>query len=140
MGNTGDQQYLGRIESLDPALRGAYCKNVIVSCQCNDAVLSGQPSFTLYLSTAGATGAGGTGWSDDAIITARSTPTGGGTVSLAAYRKIFTQAFGSIGAEEIGPVHIWAECTDVTGPGDDVEARFTIEAWGRFHNLVTDLS
>ena len=140
MGSSGDQQYLGRVESLDPALRGAYCKNVVVSVQSNDAVLSIAPAFTIYLSSAGASGDGGTGWSDDAVITARSTAAGGGTVSLAAYRKIFTEAFGSVSAEQLGPVHIWAEATDVTGAGVDITARFTMEAWGRFHTLHSDLA
>ncbi len=136
MGADGGQQYLGRVVPLDPSLRGAYCNNVVVSCMINSGP-GEAAAFTVYLSTAGASGAGGTGWSEDAIINYKSTGSGGGTVSLSAKRKIFTDAFGSVGGGQIGPVHIWAEMTDTSS--EDQEARFTIEAWGRFHNLESDI-
>ena len=142
MGSSGDQQYLGRVEILDEVLGKAYLNNVIVSCQINDGISTTgvTPAFTVYLSKSGSTGAGGGGWVDTDVITARSTAAGGGTVNLVARKVIKTNSFGSAVAEDIGPVHIWAECTDTAGVGQDNDARFTIEAWGYFHNLISDLS
>ena len=142
MGASGDQQYLGRIEILDEVLQKAYVNNVVVSCQINDGISTTgvTPAFTVYLSKAGATAAGGGGWNEEDVITARSTAAGGGTVNLTAKRLIKTNAFGSVVAEDIGPIHIWAECTDTAGVGVVNSARFTIEAWGWFHTLISDLS
>ena len=139
MGVTGDQQYLGRLEVLDESVGNAFINNVIVSCQVNfTEENTSNGAFTIYLSKAGATGAGGGGWNDDDVITARSTGSGGGTVNLVAKKLIKTNSFGSVVAEDIGPVHIWAEVTDM--PQTNQDCRFTIEAWGYFHNIVSDLS
>ena len=139
MGTSGDQQYLGRVETLDASVGAAFVNNVIVSCQVNYEEAGTVPAaFTIYLSKAGSTGAGGGGWNDDDVITARATGNGGGTVNLVAKRRIQTNIFGSVSAEDIGPVHIWAEVTDM--PQSDQSCRFTIEAWGYFHTLVSDLS
>ena len=142
MGASGDQQYLGRVGCLEPGVMAAYLNNVSVSCMIDDGVSTNgvTPAFTVYLSKAGATGAGGAGWSDDDIIDAKSTPGGGGTVSLSAKRYIKTNSFGSDVAEDIGPVHIWAECTDTAGIGQENIARFTMQAWGYFHTLTSDIS
>ena len=139
MGTSGDQQYLGRVETLDESVGKAFLNNVIVSCQVNYEEAGTVPAaFTIYLSKAGATGAGGGGWNDDDVITARATGNGGGTVNLVAKKTIKTNSFGSVVAEDIGPVHIWAEVTDM--PQTNQECRFTIEAWGYFHTLISDLS
>ncbi len=143
MGTTGDQQYLGRVGVLEPQIMNGYCHNVVVSIQNNkiNTTTDGirpNPSYTIYLSKAGATGAGGGGWNEDDVIDAKATPAGGGTVSLTAKRYIKTNAFGSTNAEDIGPVHIWAEATDV--PGTENEARITMQAWGYFHTLTSDLA
>ena len=148
MGSTGDQQYLGRVGVLEPGVMNAYLNNVQVSIQNNEIVsLSGdkgattQPSYTVYLSKAGASGSGGAGWNEDDIIDAKATPAGGGNVSLTAKRYIKTNSFGSEVAEDIGPVHIWAEATDIptTGAGENT-ARITMQAWGYFHTLTSDLT
>ena len=141
MGSSGGQQYLGRVACLEPQIMAAYLHNILISCQ-NDASHdeTNTPAFTVYLSSAGAVGAGGLGWSDDKIICARSTGAGGGTLSLPARRRIQTNEFAEVGDEAIGPVHIWAEMTDTAGVGQTNIARFTIEAWGSFHTLPTDFS
>ena len=131
MGITGDQVHIGKVDKLDEQLKGCFLNNVIVSAQTNvttdQATLA---SFTIYLSTAPAGS-----WSDDQVITARTTPGGGGTVNLVAKRRILTNdTDGSV--QPIGPVHIWAECTDI--PQATQEGRFTIEAWGRMHQLSGD--
>ena len=146
MGSTGDQQYLGRVTCLEPGVMNGYLNNVVVAIQNNrvDNVSDGpsvQPAFTIYLSKAGASGEGGQGWSDDDIIDAKSTGAGGGTVSLSAKRYIKSNEFGSGVAEDIGPIHIWAEATDVPiSAAENFEARVTMQAWGYFHQLVSDIS
>ena len=131
MGDTGAQIHIAKVEKLDEQLKGCFLNNVIVSCQTqittDQATLS---SFTLYLSTAPAGS-----WADDQVITARSTPGGGGTVNLTAKRRILTNSTVAE-VQPLGPIHIWAEATDLSQP--DNEARFTIEAWGRMHNLLGD--
>ena len=139
MGTTGDQQYLGRVACLEPQIMAAYVHNIIVSCQNN--VMnedSAGAAFTVYLTSCGPVGSGGLGWSDDKIITARSTGAGGGTVNLTVKRRIQTNDFTEEATEAIGPVHIWAEMTDL--PQATQEARFTIEAWGSFHTLPVDFA
>ena len=131
MGDTGSQIHIAKIEKLDEQLKGCFLNNVLVSCQTqvttDQATLS---AFTVYLSTAPSGS-----WSDDKVITARSTPGGGGTVNLVAKRRILTNET-SADVQPIGPVHVWAEVTDI--PQADNSARFTIEAWGRMHNLLGD--
>ena len=134
MGNTGDQKHIGKVTKLDPSLKGAYLKNVIVSMQLNDVVGSDAGAtvgFTVYLSN----NSGNDGWSDDAVLAARSIGGSAGNISLSANRRIMTDT--SAADSSLGPVHIWAEVTDFTGITDDVSARISIEAWGRMI-LLTD--
>ena len=99
----------------------------MVSCQTQAyADDGGMGAFTIYLSPK-ASG----DWADSDVITGRSTAAGGGTVSLAARRRIQTNVTGDA---TLGPIHIWAEMTDI--PEATQEARFVIEVWGRMHTLV----
>jgi len=140
MGTIGDQQYLGSVTRVDPALRGCYVNNVVVTCQANQTdENAASPAFTVYLSNNGAVGAGGLGWDDDAVITARSTGAGGGTVSLKANRRVKVTTFSNVGFSELGPVHIWAEMTAIENQSTQ-SARFTIEAWGKLHKFDSDIA
>jgi len=139
MGITGAQIHIGKVTKLDPALKSGFLKNVVVSCMYQE--LSGSPTishtalpaFTVYLSN----NSNADGWSDDAVLAARSTSQGGGNVSLSANRIIRTDETAS--DSSLGPVHVWAEMTDVPGySGVGFDARYTIEAWGRMVILTGD--
>ena len=132
MGVIGDQIHIGKVEKLDPALKGAYIHNFVVSSMTDRySDDGGTGAFMVYLSTAAA-GA----WSDDAVISARATPSGGGNVSLQARRRILTDVSTDLTGQ--GPVHVWAEMTDI--PEGTQNARFTIEAWGKMIKLSGDFS
>ena len=139
MGVTGDQVHIGKVNKLDAALKSGFLNNIVVACQAQGLSGSTQiersalPAFTIYLSNSSST----EGWSDDQVISARSTAAGGGNVSLSAKRVIRTDVNEE--SSSLGPVHIWAEATDVpVQPNTNLEARFTIEAWGRMILLTSD--
>ena len=142
LGTSGDQIHIAEIRMLDDALRGAFLNNVQFSVQQNLTIgsLLDAPSavmrttnqaFTLYLSYES------NSWHDDSVIAAYSTPMGGGNGNLTCKRVIKTNETGSTVAEQIGPVHVWMEGTDIS---NDVEpsARVTLTAWGRMILLVDD--
>ena len=140
MGSAGAQRHIGKVEKLDPALAAGYLNNVVVTGQINDLgpLVPGDappssPGFTVYLSTA-ASGA----WDDDAILTARAFGPIAGSASLSAARWIKTDD-SSDQSSSVGPIHVWAEITDVTIT-TDIEARFTLEFWGRFISCSLDTS
>ena len=137
MESAGAQRHIGKITKLDPALKAGFLK-IAYYRQVNDLgpLVPGDPApntpgITVYLSNASANN----GWDDDAVLTARATGPMSGTVSLAAYRSIETNE--SIDDSSLGPVHVWAEITDVTATVD-IEVRYTIEAWGRSILLEED--
>ncbi len=138
LGVLGGQFHIGKVNKLDPALRGGYLNNVVVSCMQNNtmAAISGEEwgfvgAFTVYLSNS-ASG----DWQDSQILTAKSTAAGGGTVSLSAKRFIKDDA--NADDSSISPVHIWLEMTDVTAGATDMTARVVIESWGRMVLLTGD--
>ena len=145
LGTGGTQYHIGKVNKLDPALRGGYLHNVVVSIMQNNTTYAVPPpvpsvnvggtalmgAFTVYLSNS-ASG----DWKDDQILAAKSTGSGGGTVSLSAKRFIKDDA--NADDSSISPVHIWAEMTDVTSGATDLTARCTIEAWGRMVLLSGD--
>ena len=140
MGSAGAQKHIGKAEKLDPALAAGYLNNIVVSAQINDLgpIIAGDPApntpgFTVYLSTA-PSGA----WDDDAILTARSFGPMAGTRSLSAKRWIKTDDTSDLTSSTC-PIHVWAEITDVTVT-TDIEARFTLEFWGRFIKCSLDSS
>ena len=139
LGTTGDQVHIATIKMIDEALRGSFLNNVQFSVMQDHtqghtepvtAWSSGQ-AFTLYLSYESSS------WSDDAVIDASSTPVGGGDGNLTAKRVIKTNEIGSTVAEQIGPVHVWMEGTDISSATDS-KARVTLTAWGRMILLVED--
>ena len=131
LGITGSQIHLAEVTMLDPAIRGAFLKNVqfAVQLQSSEDFVPTEflnPSFTVYLSYA-ASG----NWSDDAVISAK-TVVGGGNGSLRCSRYINTSSSGSVVAEQLGPVQVWIESTDV--PLQDIAGlacRYTLTIWGR---------
>ena len=140
MGSAGAQRHIGKVNKLDPALASGYLNNVVVTGQINDLgpLVAGDPApntpgFTVYLSTANAGD-----WSDDAILTARAFGPMAGSVSLHAGRYIKTDDSDDL-TSSTGPIHVWAEITDVTVV-TDIEARFTLEFWGRFISCSLDES
>ena len=133
MGSTGDQQHIATIKMIDEALRGSFLNNVQFSIQDNhDQVDRPLSAFTVYLSYESSS------WNDDAVIAVHSTGQGGGNGNLTCKRVIKTNEIGSTVAEQIGPVHVWVECTDTSSAGTDKEARVTLTAWGRMILLVED--
>jgi len=145
LGTLGAQFHIGKVNKLDPALKGGYIKNFVVSVMQNNSTYSVPPpdpadnvggtalmgGFTVYLSNAPAGS-----WSDEQVLTARSVASGGGTVSLSARR--FIKDDENADDSSIAPVHVWLEMTDVTSGATDLTARVTIEAWGRMILLSGD--
>ena len=117
LGTTGAQVHIAEIRMLDEALRGSFLNNVQFSVMQNRTIRvdtsdevsgsSGQ-AFTLYLSYESSS------WSDNTVIAAFSTPVGGGNGNLVCKRVIKTNETGSTVAEQIGPVHVWMEGTDIS--------------------------
>ncbi len=140
LGTTGAQVHIAEIRMLDEALRGSFLNNVQFSVMQNRTIRvdtsdevsgsSGQ-AFTLYLSYESSS------WSDNTVIAAFSTPVGGGNGNLVCKRVIKTNETGSTVAEQIGPVHVWMEGTDIS-LNIEQEARVTLTAWGRMILLVYD--
>ena len=134
LGTTGDQVHIAEIRMIDDALRGSFLNNVQFSVMQNAGVggdVDQAAAFTMYLSYESDS------WSDDAVIDASATPSGGGDGNLTARRVIKTNETGSTVAEQIGPVHVWMECTDVSAE-TDIKARVTLTSWGRMILLVSD--
>jgi len=146
LGSSGAQVHIAEIKMLDDALRGAFLNNVQFSVQANNTLyalappsptssVAGtmvSPAFTLYLSYRATT------WDDDSVIAVSSTGQGGGNGNLSCKRTIKTNATASDVAENIGPVHVWMECTDISTSTSGVEARVTLTAWGRMILLDED--
>ena len=146
LGTTGAQVHIAEIKMIDEALRGSYLNNVQFSVQMNNAIYmvpppepddsvagtSIMPSFTMYLSYRD------NAWDDDSVIAAYTVGQGGGNGNLTCKRIIKTNETGSTVAEQIGPVHVWLESTDITSGATSVSARVTLTAWGRMILLVED--
>jgi len=143
LGTGGAQIHIATIQKVDDQLKGSFLNNVQFSVMQqltigsgatggdnNPARSSGQ-AFTVYLSPEAVS------WSDDRVIAAYSLPTGGGNGNLVAKRAIKTNSSGSAVAEDIGPVHVWIEGTDISLT-TDAEARVTLTAWGRMITLIED--
>ena len=138
-GTGGSQIHIAEIQMIDEALRGSFLNNVQFSVQDNYSIGTGEDAgplsaFTFYLSYESSS------WNDDAVIAVHSTPQGGGNGNLTCKRIIKTNETGSTVAEQIGPVHVWMEGTDVSSAGNPKEARVTLTAWGRMILLVEDFS
>ena len=138
LGTSGAQVHVAEIRMIDEALRGSFLNNVQFSVMTNNfATLStttdaaALAAYTFYLSYESSS------WNDDAVIAVSATPQGGGNGNLTCKRIIKTNETGSTVAEQIGPVHVWMESTDVMHAAS-TEARVTLTAWGRMILLVED--
>ena len=139
LGFSGDQIHIASIEKLDGQLRGSFLNNVQFSVQQNLTIGTIDPltsrssaqAFTLYLSPEASS------WSDDRVIAAYTVGNGGGNGNLVCKRTIKTNETGSGVAEDIGPVHVWMEGTDIS-LDTDTSARVTLTAWGRMIILEED--
>ena len=137
MGSSGGQEHCLAVKKLDPQLVGSYLNNIVASIQLNSPTTIDPdasrttPAFTLYLTTSNV-------WNDDNVITARTVGGSGGTVSLSAKRYIKSDDEDVDGTT--GPVHLWAEMTDIQGLLEETEARITMEVWGRYISLTLDTS
>ena len=144
LGTSGSQIHIAEIKMLDDALRGAFLNNVQFSVQQNLTigstagasvpswiVRSTEQAFTFYLSYESSS------WSDDSVIAAYTVGGMGGNGNLVCKRYIKTNETGSTVAEQIGPVHVWMEGTDIS-QDIDAEARVTLTAWGRMILLEED--
>ena len=146
LGTSGAQIHIAEIKMLDEALRGSFLNNVQYSVQSNNVLYALSPpdpassaagfgvipAFTMYLSYESSS------WVDSSVIAVSSTAQGGGNGNLTCKRVIKTNETGSTVAEQIGPVHVWMECTDVTSGPTSPEARVTLTAWGRMILLDDD--
>ena len=138
LGNEGAQIHIAEIKMIDDALRGSFVNNVQFSVQQNisygfedgDSRTQVQ-GYTFYLSYESDS------WSDDSVIAAYAVAVAGNG-NLVAKRVIKTNETGSTVAEQIGPVHVWMEGTDMTIDPFNISARVTLTAWGRMILLVED--
>ena len=87
--------------------------------------------FTFYLSYRSST------WDDDSVIAVYSVGGAAGNGNLTCKRSIKTNEEGSTVAEQLGPIHVWMEGTDIS-TSTDAEARVTLTAWGRMILLTED--
>ena len=139
LGTEGAQVHIAEIKMIDEALRGSFLNNVQFSVMQQHTQGHAEPitawssgqAFTMYLSYESSS------WHDDSVIAVSSTPVGGGNGNLTCKRVIKTNETGSTVAEQIGPVHVWMEGTDIS-ENTVAQARVTLTAWGRMILLVED--
>ncbi len=144
LGQSGAQIHIAEIKMIDEALRGSFLNNVQFSVMQNNTIPFAQDegtgimrstnaAYTLYLSYESSS------WVDSSVIAVSSTPLGGGNGNLTCKRVIKTNETGSTVAEQIGPVHVWIEGTDISAIAvTEPSARVTLTAWGRMILLVSD--
>ena len=142
LGTTGAQIHIASIDMIDDAIRGAFLNNVQFSVMQNATLgtagttitpisRSSGMGFTFYLSYRSSS------WDDDSVIAAYSVGSAGGNGNLTCKRSIKTNEEGSTIAEQLGPIHVWMEGTQVQQVAD-AEARVTLTAWGRMILLTED--
>ena len=152
LGFSGDQVHIASIDMIDDAIRGAFLNNVQFSVQQNATMASpaiadeagilgntwrgisrsSTMGFTFYLSYRATT------WDDDSVIAVYSVGGAAGNGNLTCKRSIKTNEEGSTVAEQLGPIHVWMEGTEVSLDPFSTEARVTLTAWGRMIILKED--
>ncbi len=128
MGSSGAQIRLLAVSMLDPQMKGCWLAGIKCTGLINDGDAD-NGGIIFYASTED----GGSGWSDDKIITAQGIRGYGGSVYLKVNRYINTNSEDADGS--MGPVYVWAELTDTTFVGN-VSMRVITETWGRNLNTV----
>ena len=155
LGTAGAQVHIASIDMIDDAIRGAFLNNVQFSVMQNGTIGSGTVNntapddskiatsganaparsttmgFTFYLSYRS------TAWDDDSVIAVYAVGGAAGNGNLTCKRSIKTNEEGSTVAEQLGPIHVWMEGTDISAVVD-AEARVTLTAWGRMILLTED--
>ena len=146
LGTAGAQTHIASIDMIDDAIRGAFLNNVQFSVMQNQTLgttaggaapsyystsRSSTMGFTFYLSYRSST------WDDDSVIAVYSVGGAAGNGNLTCKRSIKTNEEGSTVAEQLGPIHVWMEGTDIS-TSTDAEARVTLTAWGRMILLTED--
>ena len=138
LGAAGAQVHIASIDMIDDAIRGAFLNNVQVSVQQNLTIAateefprSSSQGFTFYLSYRS------TQWDDDSFIAVTSIGGQAGNGNLTCKRSIKTNEEGSTIAEQLGPIHVWMEGTDIS-LSTEAYARVTLTAWGRMILLTED--
>ena len=142
LGTAGAQVHIASIDMIDDAIRGAFLNNVQFSVQQNATI--GQPEidgiavsrssmmgFTFYLSYRSSS------WDDDSVIAVYAVGGAAGNGNLTCKRSIKTNEEGSTIAEQLGPIHVWMEGTDISLTLAS-SARVTLTAWGRMILLTED--
>ena len=127
-GSAGAQILLAKFKKADAqSSQVSWLHNVVVTgmLQNGDGDAGG---VVFYLSTQGTSSA----WSDDEIISAKGFPGYGGTVSLAAKRRIRKNEESELGDQ--GQVYLWGEITDLSYTAD-ADMRIIIDTWGRNINI-----
>ena len=127
-GSAGDQILIARFKKADAqSSQVSWLNNVNVTGMLQEG--DGDAGGVLfYLSTQGTA----SGWSDDQIISCRGFPGYGGTVSLAAKRRIRRNEESELGDQ--GQVYLWGEITDLSYTAD-ADMRIVIDTWGRNINI-----
>ena len=143
LGTAGAQTHIASIDMIDDAIRGAFLNNVQFSVMQNATLgttagsgghstsRSSTMGFTFYLSYRSSS------WDDESVIAVYSVGGAGGNGNLTCKRSIKTNEEGSTIAEQLGPIHVWMEGTDIS-TSTDAEARVTLTAWGRMILLTSD--
>ena len=149
LGVSGAQIHIASIDMIDDAIRGAFLNNVLFSVQQNATIGSGvwpgedpEPGnnaparsstmgFTFYLSYRSSS------WDDDSVIAVYAVGGAAGNGNLTCKRSIKTNEEGSTVAEQLGPIHVWMEGTDISTV-TSASARVTLTAWGRMILLNED--
>ena len=145
LGTTGAQVHIASIDMIDDAIRGAFLNNVQFTVQQNATIgslpvgneiedivsRSSTMGFTFYLSYRAST------WDDDSVIAVYAVGGAAGNGNLTCKRSIKTNEEGSTVAEQLGPIHVWMEGTDISHT-TSAEARVTLTAWGRMILLTED--
>ena len=146
LGHDGAQIHIASIDMIDDAIRGSFLNNVQFSVMQNDTVsvtdlgnLVGRTTsqgYTFYLSYRSSS------WDDDSVIAVYAVGGQAGNGNLVCKRHIKTNEEGSTIAEQLGPIHVWMEGTDVSADTDSFGAppgaRVTLTAWGRMILMTED--
>ena len=123
LGSAGSQVLIGKVDKIDAQGVNGYLHNIRVSMLLNEGhtAFTTNGGFICYLTTADT-------WADEDIICARAAQFAD-TVNLPAKRTLRQSADNVKG--NMGPVYLWAECSDITA-STDVTVRIVTETWGSF--------
>ena len=131
LGTTGQETLIAKIEPIDSQQSlGSYLSNVKVSVLADNMEAGpAAPGMMVHATTDSAS------FGTTEVITSHAMPCGGGTGNLSLKRRILDSDQDPSRAD--GPVYIWLRCSkNNVSSTDDLFADVTIEAWGRFVEVV----